>query len=137
MWLGFSLFGFYNLNEKFFVRLWRHCMNERPQQQQQQQNTTEIDNDNDRKDSNQRSLPYIRKRSKQFSEENHGHSNVSSNTMNNQKQNESNNIKKSTIRRIPISKRRIFQNIIHNNNNRQDGSDDSDNSIKQSNSVLD
>ncbi|XP_027194316.2 uncharacterized protein LOC113789029 [Dermatophagoides pteronyssinus] len=136
MWLGFSLFGFYNLNEKFFVRLWRHCMNERPQQQQQQ-NTTEINNDNDRKDSNQRSLPYIRKRSKQFSEENHGHSNVSSNTNNNQ--NESNNIKKSTIRRIPISKRRIFQNIIHNNNNnnRQDGSDDSDNSIKQSNNVLD
>ncbi|UXI15550.1 hypothetical protein NH340_JMT01493 [Sarcoptes scabiei] len=37
MWLGFSLFGFYNLNEKFIVRLINYFWRRRKAQQQQQQ----------------------------------------------------------------------------------------------------
>lgn len=131
MWLGFSLFGFYNLNEKFFVRLWRHCMGTK-----QQQNTTTRNDDNDDDERNlnlnkNQRQSYHHKRSYQFSDETIKSSKIirksDSNGNSDEKEEVIEETKKSTIRRIPLSKRRIFQNVVYKNNKNSDSDNPTEN----------
>ncbi|KAH9521784.1 amiloride-sensitive sodium channel [Dermatophagoides farinae] len=131
MWLGFSLFGFYNLNEKFFVRLWRHCMGIK-----QQQNTTTRNDDNDDDERNlnlnkNQRQSYHHKRSYQFSDETIKSSKIirksDSNGNSDEKEEVIEETKKSTIRRIPLSKRRIFQNVVYKNNKNSDSDNPTEN----------